>query len=172
MSKKNAKKNADIEAVAEVASVNPEVVENDEEVVATVVTADETASEPEGDEPEASASVEISPVTEGFPTEHTIRVKSDTGVFDVHVSAVTRQDAKYRVYLQLDQFGPNAKIPKFDLDKYLAKKASASEGKGKKGGKKGEKKTRNVVVVDLDAVEPTEEPTSEGTVLTEFVEEV
>lgn len=146
MSKKNIKKNADIEAVEEVASENVETVETE---TPTVVTSEETAEEPTEDVPEASASVEISQ-SEGVPTEHVIRVKSDNGVYDVHVSAVTRQDAKYRVYLQLDEFGPNAKVTKFDIDKYLARKASGSDT-SKKGKKKGEKKTRNVMVIDLDA---------------------
>ena len=160
MSKKNNKENADIEAVEEVASsINTETetatavpecettedAENSEEGP-TVVTAEEAESEPE-----TSASVEIVP-TEGCPTDHKILVKSDSGVFEVHVSAVTRQDAKYRVYLQLDQFGPNAKVPKFDVDKYLARKNSTSTSS--KGRKKGEKKSRSVVVVDVDAPVP------------------
>lgn len=154
MSKKNAKKNADIEAVAEVASEETlNVAAVAEEETPTVVTADETADEPE---PDASADVEITGDAKD-PTEHHVRVKTASQVYDVVVHADSRQDAKYRVYLQLEQFGPDAVLPKFDVDKYLARK-NASPKKG--GKKKGDgKKARNVVVVDLDAPKPeTAEP--------------
>ena len=140
MSKKNNKKNADIEAVA--AEVASEVTTNEVDTDNTETTdTDNTA------EPDASANVEI--VSDNTdPTEHHIRVKSDSGVFDVIVHAQTRQDAKYKVYLQLEQFGENATVPKFNVDKYIARQNSSA---GKKGKKKGEgKKTRSVVVVDLD----------------------
>jgi hypothetical protein len=155
---KNTNKKNDIAAVAEVAAeetTNPietmdteASVESVDEDAPTVVTAEESASEPD-----ASAEVEIhADATD--PTEHHIRVKSDNGVYDVTVHAESRQDAKYRVYLNLEQFGPNAVLPKFDVDKYLARKNATT---GKKAGKwkKGEgKKARNLIVVDLDAPVP------------------
>lgn len=154
---KNTNKKNDIAAVEEVVAeetLNPiETMETEnavDEDSPTVVTAEEAASEPD-----ASAEVEIhADATD--PTEHHIRVKSDNGIYDVTVHAESRQDAKYRVYLNLEQFGPNAVLPKFDVDKYLARKNAAP----KKGGKKkGEgKKARNLIVVDLDAPAPETEP--------------
>ena len=155
---KNLNKKNDIAAVEEVVAeenLNPiETMETETDIdedSPTVVTAEEAASEPD-----ASAEVEIhADATD--PTEHHIRVKSDNGIYDVTVHAESRQDAKYRVYLNLEQFGPNAVLPKFDVDKYLARKNATT---GKKGGKKkGEgKKARNLIVVDLDAPAPETDP--------------
>lgn len=150
MTKKNNKKN-DIAAVAEVAAeetINNVAVETPE-TETTVETADETATEPE---PETSADVELAGDAKD-PTEHHIRVKTAEQVYDVVVHAESRQDAKYRVYLQLEQFGKGAVLPKFNVDKYLARKAKPKgEGKGKRKGKG--KAARSVVVVDLDAPKP------------------
>lgn len=158
MSKKNAKKNAEIEAVAEVASEeNLNVAAVAEEETPTVVGAEESGTDPE---PDASADVELAGDAKD-PTEHHVRVKTADQVYDVVVHAESRQDAKYRVYLQLEQFGPDAVLPKFDVDKYLARKNAAPKKGGK--GKKGEgKKARNVLVVDLDAPKP-EDAATEGT---------
>ncbi len=167
--KKNNKKNADIEAVEEVASSIATETAEVETDTPTVVTAEEAATDPtEGDAPETSAGLEITAST-ADPTEHHIRVKSDSGIYDVVVHADSRQDAKYRVYLQLEQFGPNAVVPKFDVDKYLARQNAAP----KKGGKKkGEGKKRSVVVIDLDAPAPEVTDNTDVTDNTEVVEPV
>lgn len=167
--KKNNKKNAGIEAVEEVASSIATETPEVETDSPTVVTAEESATDPtEGEEPESSAGLEITAST-ADPTEHHIRVKSDSGIYDVVVHADSRQDAKYRVYLQLEQFGPNAVVPKFDVDKYLARQNAAP----KKGGKKkGEGKKRSVVVIDLDSPAPEVTDNTDVTDNTEVVDPV
>lgn len=155
MSKKNAKKNnviaADVE-VAEEVIVNEVIEEVAVEEEPTVVTAEESAEEPE---PEASAEVQIECETDA---EHKVIVMDGDEKYIVTVKAKTRQDAKYMVYCKLDSFGPDARVPKFSVDKYLARKKAEAEGNGKKGkkgdGKKGTKHVHHVVFVDLDAKKP------------------